>query len=650
MSSTLPTKQDFYNAKEDLMTVDAVSNSKDPISGAEIDSYMTRRGGQTDTLAGRIKKLGFFPAGFDFSTGGVLQSTDRDKAVYHLASTTWYSWGGALPKQVVPGTDPTSELGWVPRTDPTIKSWVAQLYSESPYIKTEYQFSMSAPAHQVTSSRQVVKNTVNGMWYKYTGVLPVAVPASPTAGWVCVGALNGFALGDARNFKIDTNPENITLWMSCGEAELTGLGGTSVQITNSVTIPAGVIVRNTTFEFSGPGNNIVLLNSNSEFYGTIIGTGTLNKVERAFYPAADGVENAHIDADIYDVTFGCHAQPISPSGAMPKGWTGVIRAKKIVGAVGASEGYGLLMSPATGFNMEVIGDDVARHVVYLSAGAYANNIIAWANKCGNVAAQLYSTAGQPATRDNELQIWLGNIYNPAGQSGQAIGVAVLGNVVGNNITVSRATGGDKLVKVEGDVANSLYPNGNTFNLPYVSGTYTSGDVCTAVDARGTVFNIGMWFAKATFAGIAFRKTTSSESSEFVTGEVNALNMSMAGSNNVGVYGDTGLTVKLGWMNISNDGTAAKVNVDNSRRIGYTRRYTGTYQVSVAGTSQASQSISLPFQPKLISYSIVGFSAANTPASAWVDNALSPALTKTLYVYNPSSSSQTITVQIAIEGD
>lgn len=120
MSSTLPTKHDFYNAKEDLMTVDAVSNSKDPVSGTPISSYQTRRGGQTDTIQGRLDKLGLIVVG-DTVTGCVLTSANQvvlNNTVGSAGAGNYYSWTGTFPKTVSPNTDPAlTSSGYIPRSD-----------------------------------------------------------------------------------------------------------------------------------------------------------------------------------------------------------------------------------------------------------------------------------------------------------------------------------------------------------------------------------------------------------------------------------------------------------------------------------------------------------------------------------------------------
>jgi hypothetical protein len=63
----------------------------------------------------------FEPSSFDFTTGGTLDATDRNKAVYNPADNNWYSWSGTLPKIVSAGEDPTADSNWKPRTDQLLR-------------------------------------------------------------------------------------------------------------------------------------------------------------------------------------------------------------------------------------------------------------------------------------------------------------------------------------------------------------------------------------------------------------------------------------------------------------------------------------------------------------------------------------------------
>lgn len=64
----------------------------------------------------------FEPSDFDFTSGGTLGTTDRNKAVYNPADNNWYSWSGTLPKIVSAGEDPTADSNWKPRTDQILRS------------------------------------------------------------------------------------------------------------------------------------------------------------------------------------------------------------------------------------------------------------------------------------------------------------------------------------------------------------------------------------------------------------------------------------------------------------------------------------------------------------------------------------------------
>lgn len=67
----------------------------------------------------------FEPSSFDFTTGGTLDTTDRNKAVYSPADNNWYSWSGTLPKIVSAGEDPMADTNWKPRTDQLLRQDLA---------------------------------------------------------------------------------------------------------------------------------------------------------------------------------------------------------------------------------------------------------------------------------------------------------------------------------------------------------------------------------------------------------------------------------------------------------------------------------------------------------------------------------------------
>lgn len=93
-------------------------------SGAEIDFATNQVTGQVQkTLTAILRDMGFDPASFDFTTGGTVNA--RDTVVYNPADNNWYSWAGVLPHVVAPGTDPTTDANWKPRTDQLLRQELA---------------------------------------------------------------------------------------------------------------------------------------------------------------------------------------------------------------------------------------------------------------------------------------------------------------------------------------------------------------------------------------------------------------------------------------------------------------------------------------------------------------------------------------------
>lgn len=77
------------------------------------------------TLPAIMRDAGFEPASFDFTTGGTLTTSDRNKVVFDPVSMTWYSWAGALPKVIPAATNPLADSNWIPQTDPDLRTELA---------------------------------------------------------------------------------------------------------------------------------------------------------------------------------------------------------------------------------------------------------------------------------------------------------------------------------------------------------------------------------------------------------------------------------------------------------------------------------------------------------------------------------------------
>lgn len=121
---------DLQGAKDlntDAIHIGAVANSKDPVTGATIDTHTNRSGGTDYTLQGFWNALGPVVMPWTSVTGGTL--TQPNQAFLHPGNGNYYSWGGAFPKVVSPGTDPASVgSGYVPRTDVALRNDVKHYF------------------------------------------------------------------------------------------------------------------------------------------------------------------------------------------------------------------------------------------------------------------------------------------------------------------------------------------------------------------------------------------------------------------------------------------------------------------------------------------------------------------------------------------
>lgn len=120
---------DLQGAKDlntDAIHIGAVANSKDPVTGAAIDTHVNRAGGTDYTLQGFWNAIGPVVMPWTSVAGGTL--TQPNQAFLHPTDGNYYSWCGAYPVGgyvVAPGTNPTAVTGYVPRTDVALRSELA---------------------------------------------------------------------------------------------------------------------------------------------------------------------------------------------------------------------------------------------------------------------------------------------------------------------------------------------------------------------------------------------------------------------------------------------------------------------------------------------------------------------------------------------
>lgn len=120
--------EDLKTAKKhQLFEAEVITGKQGGVAGGTDIDYATNQvtGQVQKTMPAVLRDVGFTPASFDFTTGGTLTTSDRDKVVYDPISKTWYSYAGTLPVTVPPGFNPVGNIDWTPQTDPTLRSDLA---------------------------------------------------------------------------------------------------------------------------------------------------------------------------------------------------------------------------------------------------------------------------------------------------------------------------------------------------------------------------------------------------------------------------------------------------------------------------------------------------------------------------------------------
>lgn len=109
----------------DILDFSDNTENLDRLMNVEEDYWEDRFGNKRPTIDYALRMAGFTPAGFDFTTGGVLQPGDRNKCVFNQADQTWYSWSGDLPYNVIAGSTPGE--GWKVQVTPSVITKLQEL-------------------------------------------------------------------------------------------------------------------------------------------------------------------------------------------------------------------------------------------------------------------------------------------------------------------------------------------------------------------------------------------------------------------------------------------------------------------------------------------------------------------------------------------
>lgn len=117
--------EDLKTAKKhQLFEAEVITGLQGGVAGGASIDYATNQvtGQVQKTMPAVLRDVGFTPVSWDFSTGGTLTITDRDKVVYDPVSKTWYSYAGTLPVTVPAGFNPVGNADWTPQTDPNLRN------------------------------------------------------------------------------------------------------------------------------------------------------------------------------------------------------------------------------------------------------------------------------------------------------------------------------------------------------------------------------------------------------------------------------------------------------------------------------------------------------------------------------------------------
>jgi hypothetical protein len=281
---------------------------------------------------------------------------------------------------------------------------------------------------------------------------------------------------------------------------------------DTITVPADVSALDVNLQKITQTGNIVLVNTGSKVTGKIRGTGAVsspgfpNQIERGVYPAVNAVTDVFLDLDVSNINLAVHGQPLSGLYAdRPKRWRGYVYAHDIVGGLGYSEGYAVLLSPATDCTLTVVGTDVVRHVLYLSAGSKNNICDVIAERVGNYVAQLNAYAGQEFNEYNTIRVKAKDCYEyGAALSG---GAAIVGGSHRNTISVDMNGGTANAVRVEG--VSGVYaqtPQDNIIENCHITGAYT-GPIILAQNCHNTQIKNNA-LAATSVVGVAISDTQS----------------------------------------------------------------------------------------------------------------------------------------------
>lgn len=163
---------------KDILDFETNCVNLDTLMNSDEDYWVDRFNNKRPTIDYALRMAGFTPAGFDFTTGGILGNGDRNKCVFNQADQTWYSWSGNLPYNVIAGSVPGEGWKVVNRNALTIaREALRRTYLEAGYNLVEGSFEQSGKL--VNSNDVLLQERTGKVFSGPAGVVPAGTnPAS----------------------------------------------------------------------------------------------------------------------------------------------------------------------------------------------------------------------------------------------------------------------------------------------------------------------------------------------------------------------------------------------------------------------------------------------------------------------------------------
>jgi hypothetical protein len=552
------------------------------------------------------------------------------------------------------GVDTTFTLSATPSTVLATNAFINGVYQE----KDSYSlfgnvitFSVAPPlgsSIEIMTNETGVINSGNATAISYTLTAAGAVAQTVQTKLEQYVSVKDFgAAGDG------VTDDTAAIQAALNASVLVGGSGASYAISSPLTVGASSCLQDIKLVALTPGMNMVLVNSNSQIQRvTLEGTGTTSIVERGVYPAVDGASDVVIsDIEISNLTFGIHAQPLTS--LTPARWriSGYIH--DIVGTIGASEGYGVLLSPAVQCEVNAQFKNIRRHAVYLSAGASQNYVQSDVDGCGNYATQIFSSSLQPASEGNVIRGSYRNLTEDA--PNQVGAVAIIAKANYNDVSITMNGGGAKKgVWIEGTgTAIGPYPTGNSVHDCSFFGSYTD-TVITALYAANTMIHNNRITASFTTAAISL---SSNATTTFTFGgDVQGNVIDGLGTSFRGITNSCECQVFIGNNRVANvTGDRVRDFSVAQQRLGFNVSCSGfATATAVPSLNTKNVTVTLPyvFENPIVQATVNGgtVSSINVPLTCIALMPSGSPMTFDIRTYNGAGSSQDIKVFWTVYGD